>query len=126
MNRLLARIMNRHEQYDADMTEIHHTQKLDAPSGTALSLAADILKEMKRKRKWTLSKSGRKDELHIQAIREGKVPGTHEVSYRSAYDEITLRHAARDRRGFALGAILAAEFLIGKKGFFTMEDVLDL
>ena len=126
MNSLLARIMNRHENYDVDMTEVHHTQKLDAPSGTALSLAEGIIDEIRRKRQWTLDEEGSKDDLLIRAIREGNVPGIHEVTYRSEFDEITLRHAAKDRRGFALGAILAAEFLKGKKGFFTLADVLDL
>ncbi len=125
LNRQLAGIMNRYEQYDVDITEIHHTEKLDAPSGTALSLAEAILKHIDRKKGWTLSGSGGKDELQIRAVREGNIAGIHEVNYRSEFDEMTLRHAAKDRRGFAIGAVLAAEFIKEKRGFFTMEDLLD-
>ncbi len=126
LNRQLARIMNRHEQYDVDITEVHHSQKVDAPSGTALSLAEDILKEIERKLNYSMSTTGSKDELKIDAIREGEVPGIHEVHYNSEYDELTLRHSAKDRRGFAQGAVIAAEFLKNKQGFFTMEDLLNL
>ncbi len=153
MNQKLASIMNHYHQYDARMLEVHHTQKLDAPSGTALSLAEDILSELDRKNSWTLKDSQKtsKDsqetsrdsqetstdakpgldseknkELIIEAIREGQVPGIHEVIYESEFDEISIRHSAKDRRGFAMGAVLAAEFLHNKKGFFTMKDVLKL
>ena len=126
LNRQLARIMDGHRQYDVDLTEVHHTQKLDAPSGTALSLAEDILREIKRKRRWTIEGTGSADELKIRSVREGDVPGIHEINYESEYDELTLRHSAKDRRGFAMGAVVAAEFLQDKKGFFTMEDLLNL
>jgi 4-hydroxy-tetrahydrodipicolinate reductase len=126
LNRQLARIMERYEQYDVDLTEVHHTQKMDAPSGTALHLAGDILKKIKRKQSWSMSGKGPEDELHIESIREGSIPGIHEVHYESEHDEIILRHSAKDRRGFALGAVMAAEFLKDKKGFFSMEDLLNL
>lgn len=126
INRLLAGIMNRYNQYDVDITEVHHTMKLDAPSGTALSLADDILKEIDRKNKWTLEENDSLDVLRIKSVREGLVPGIHEIHYDSDYDELSLSHSAKDRRGFALGAVIAAEFLLGKQGFYTMEDVLNL
>ncbi|MFC2116983.1 4-hydroxy-tetrahydrodipicolinate reductase [Bacteroidota bacterium] len=134
LNRHFASIMNRHEQYDVRMSETHHTQKLDAPSGTAISLAEDILGEIARKNSWSLEDADNlpgnsveaKELLMIQAIREGKVAGIHEVIYESEYDTLSIRHEAKDRRGFAKGAILAAEFLQGKKGFFTMKEVLNL
>ena len=126
LNRQLARIMDRHEQYDVNLTEVHHIQKVDAPSGTALSLAEDIIRKIERKNNWSMEDKGSKDELKIEAIRDGKVPGIHEVHYESEYDELILRHSAKDRRGFALGAVIAAEFLKDKKGFYTMEDVLNL
>jgi len=126
LNRILARIMDRHEQYDVNLTEVHHIQKVDAPSGTALSLAGDLIKEIKRKNNWSMEDTRSKNELKIEAIRKGKVPGIHEVHYESVYDELILRHSAKDRRGFALGAVIAAEFLKDKKGFYTMEEVLNL
>ncbi len=126
INRILAGIMNRYPQYEVDMTEIHHTRKLDAPSGTALSLAEDVLGEIERKTGWTMDEDQKAEILKIRAIREGDVPGIHEVRYDSEYDEFSIRHAAKDRRGFALGAVLAAEFLVDKTGFHTMEEVLNL
>ena len=126
VNRMLAGIMNRYKQYDVDITEVHHTKKLDAPSGTALSLAEDILKEIDRKNNWTLSDNDASEILKIKSVREGEVPGIHEIRYDSEYDELSLRHSAKDRRGFALGAVIAAEFLNDKRGFYTMEDVLNL
>ena len=136
INRLLANIMNKYKQYDVEIKEVHHTKKLDAPSGTALSLAEDILKEIDRKKNWILSEEGSETgsesepasetELKINAIREGVVPGIHEVHYDSEFDELILSHSAKDRRGFALGAVLAAEFLKDKKGYYTMDDVLKL
>ena len=126
LNKQLARIMERYEQYDVDLTEVHHTQKVDAPSGTALNLAGDILREIKRKQTWSMSGKGPKEELKIESKREGSIPGIHEIHYDSEHDEIILRHSAKDRRGFALGAVMAAEFLKNKKGFFSMEDLLNL
>ena len=109
--------MNRFPEYDVRLEEIHHIHKLDAPSGTALSLAEDIVKNIERKNRDTLS---------IESIREGEVPGTHEISYESETDIISIRHEAKSRKGFALGAVLAAEFIHGKTGFFTMNDLLKL
>jgi 4-hydroxy-tetrahydrodipicolinate reductase len=134
LNRYLATVMNRHEQYNVQMSEIHHTQKLDAPSGTALTLAKDLLEEINRKEGWALrtpgdsvlSSGSGKDKLMIEAIRRGTVAGVHEVSYESEFDILSIRHEAKDRRGFANGAIMAAEFIHDKKGFFTMKEVLDL
>jgi 4-hydroxy-tetrahydrodipicolinate reductase len=125
INRILAGIMDRYPEYDVRLTEVHHTKKLDAPSGTALSLAGDIIMEMERKTGWSMDQD-QKDLLKIKAIREGEVAGIHEVHYDSEYDELSIRHAAKDRRGFALGAVLAAEYLADKTGFHTMEEVLNL
>ncbi len=126
LNERLAAIMENQAQYDTRMTEIHHIQKLDAPSGTALSLAEGILGNVSRKKQWTLEETGNKDDLWINAIRAGKVTGMHEVIYESDFDSISIRHSAKDRRGFAMGALIAAEFIKDKKGFFTMKDVLNL
>jgi len=134
LNRHLASVMNRQEQYDVQMSEIHHTQKLDAPSGTAITLAEGLLEEIDRKKEWALRSPGkpgespptRKDRLMIEAIREGTTTGVHEVTYESEFDSLSIRHTAKNRMGFANGAVLAAEFIHGKKGFFSMKEVLDL
>ncbi len=124
LNRHLAKIMNRFSAYDVEMTEIHHTEKLDAPSGTAITLAEDILQELERKNAWILGENHAENQIPITAIREGKVAGTHTISYTSNEDSITITHEAKNRQGLALGAVLAAEFVVGKKGFFTMSDML--
>ena len=125
INRKLAEIMNRHPEYKVSMEEIHHVQKLDAPSGTAVSLANDILAIHNEYNNWNLaSEPSHQNSISIKAIREPNVPGTHEVSYESEIDLIRIEHIAHNRKGFALGAVLAAEFLAGKKGIFTMKDVL--
>lgn len=128
LNRQLARVMNNYQQYDIRMSEIHHIQKLDAPSGTAITLAEDIMENIQRKKGWSLAKPSHpgSEKLWIDAIRAGKVAGVHEVTYESEFDTIAIRHAANDRRGFAMGAILASEFIYDKKGFFTMKEVLNL
>lgn len=126
LNRHLASIMNRMPDYEVDMTEIHHTQKLDAPSGTAITLAEDILSNIDRKDKWVLNASAAANEVSVKAVREGQVPGTHIVRYDSAVDTLTISHEAKSREGFALGAVLAAEFTRGKKGFFGMADLLKI
>ncbi len=110
--------------YDVTMEEIHHIHKLDAPSGTAISLANDVLAQSE-KTNWTLEKTDT-DELFIKVKREGEVPGTHSVSYTSAIDAIEIKHEAFNRTGFALGAVVAAEWLQNKKGIFDMKDVLSL
>jgi len=113
LNRQLAKMMNRFPEYDVRMEEIHHIHKLDAPSGTAITLAEDIVKHIDRTNR---------DTLPIESKREGEVPGIHEVVYESDADMIRIRHEAKNRKGLALGAVLAAEFIYGKAGFFTMDD----
>ncbi|MBX2826666.1 MAG: 4-hydroxy-tetrahydrodipicolinate reductase [Flavobacteriaceae bacterium] len=124
MNDYLAQLMKPWADYVPSLTEIHHTQKLDAPSGTAITLAEGILKHSKKKG-WKLD-STEKEHLSIEAKRIEDVKGTHMVDYTSPIDTITLQHEAHTRDGFALGAILAAEWLVGKTGVFTMKDVLNL
>jgi 4-hydroxy-tetrahydrodipicolinate reductase len=126
LNERLAGIMDTQTQYDVQMTEIHHIHKLDAPSGTAKSLAEGIMENISRKKKWVLEETRHKEDIWINAIRAGKVTGVHEVIYESPADSISIKHSAKDRRGFAQGALIAAEYLQGKTGFFTMKDVLNL
>jgi len=126
VNKLLAKLMKDYTDYDVQMTEVHHTQKKDAPSGTAISLAEQILKLDGQKSKWVNEPSSNKDELYIESLRIDPAPGTHVVTWTSATDDIEIKHTAHNRTGFALGAVLAAEFLQGKKGIFTMKDVLGL
>jgi 4-hydroxy-tetrahydrodipicolinate reductase len=125
LNKYLAKIMNEFPQYEASLTEIHHIHKADAPSGTAITLAEGILDNIDRKKQWRLAgEGGQPSDLSIQAIREGEVPGTHEIVYESGVDCIRIAHEAKSREGFALGAVIAAEFTAGKKGFLGMEDML--
>ena len=124
LNEYLAKIMSKFDSYTVEMEEIHHTQKLDAPSGTAISLAKGVIKNSSYTN-WTLDHP-KKDQIHIETKRIGTVPGTHTVTYNSAVDEIEIKHTAHNREGFALGAVIAAEWIIGKKGVFTMKDVLEL
>jgi 4-hydroxy-tetrahydrodipicolinate reductase len=123
-NEYLAKIMSPFDHYKVDMEEIHHDQKLDAPSGTAISLAKGII-ENSNYTNWTLD-TPKEDEIHIEAVRVGTVPGTHTVTYNSEVDSIEIKHTAHNREGFALGAVIAAEWLAGKQGVFTMKDVLNL
>ena len=124
LNAHLAKMMEQIKGYDVSMEEIHHVHKLDAPSGTAISLANDIL-ENSEKKQWNIE-SPKSDDLFIKVKREGEVPGTHSVSYTSAIDGIEIKHTAFNRTGFALGAVVAAEWLQEKKGVFNMKDVLGL
>lgn len=126
INRRLASIMNRYGEYDIKLTETHHIQKMDAPSGTAITLANDIIAETERKKNWINSASGDKSQLEIQSVREGSVPGIHAIEWISDIDKISIRHEAYNRQGFARGALMAAEFVIGKKGIFGMNDLLKL
>lgn len=126
ISRQLARLMNNQPQYEVSLHEIHHTEKKDAPSGTAITLANDILKEMKRKKKWVNSKSEDAKDLEVISYREKDVPGIHLVNYDSEFDSIEIKHSAHSRRGFALGAVNAALWVKGKKGFFEMKDMLGL
>lgn len=124
LNAYLAKMMEQIKGYDVTMEEIHHIHKLDAPSGTAITLAHDII-ENSEKQKWNIE-SPESDDLFINVKREGEVPGTHQVSYSSAIDSIEIKHTAFNRTGFALGAVVAAEWLQHKKGIFNMKDVLGL
>ena len=123
LNRYLAKIMNGFPAYDVRMTEVHHIHKLDAPSGTAITLAEGILDNVERKERWTLETAEQPTDLPIHAIREGEVPGIHEIIYESEADTISIKHDAKSRAGFALGAVIAAEFTAGKKGFLGMNDL---
>jgi 4-hydroxy-tetrahydrodipicolinate reductase len=124
LNDYLAQMMSKFEEYKISMEEIHHTQKLDAPSGTAISLANSIINHTHYDN-WTLDNPNN-NELKIDAQRIENVPGTHSVLYSSDIDSIEIKHTAHSRDGFALGAVIAAEWLLGKKGIFTMKDVLNI
>ena len=124
LNAYLAKLMAKVKEYNVSMEEIHHTQKLDAPSGTAISLANGIIQTSDYS-EWTLDNAG-KDQIHIDVKRIDEVPGTHSIFYQSAVDEIEIKHTAFSRQGFALGAVVAAEWIVGKKGVFSMKDVLNL
>jgi len=126
LNKTLARLMKPFDQYKATMTEVHHTRKLDAPSGTAISLAEDLMDERGSYSGWVNQQSDAEDKLGIVSVREGDVPGIHTVIYDSEVDYIEMTHSAKSRKGFALGAVLAAEFIAGKKGVFSMKDLLKL
>ena len=125
LNKYLARVMNHFPQYDADITEIHHIHKLDHPSGTAITLAEGIIENIDRKEKWS-EESNAENVVHIAHERKGEVPGTHIINYTSEVDKITITHEAFSREGLALGAVVAAEWLNGKQGFYTMDNVIDL
>lgn len=137
VNRYLAKIMNRFPGYDVAMEETHHIHKLDAPSGTAITLGEGILENLDRKKSWILGdvvnpdgsitkgKAAADDELRINAIRRDEVPGIHSISYTSDADTITITHDAKNRSGFALGAVLAAEYLQEHSGFLGMKDLFD-
>ena len=124
LNEYLAKMMSKFDSYQVEMEEIHHTQKLDAPSGTAISLAKGVI-ENSAYTKWTLDNPKPK-EIHIEAKRIENIPGTHTVTYNSIVDSIEIKHTAHNRDGFALGAVIAAEWIMGKQGVFTMKDVLEL
>lgn len=126
INKRLAALMDAHKEYEITLKEIHHTQKKDAPSGTAISLAEQILDQIGRKQKWVNEQSLQPHELSIISERVDPAPGTHHVKYASDIDDIEIIHTAHNRTGFALGAVLAAEFLKGKEGFFGMKEVLNL
>lgn len=123
VNKYLAKIMNRFPAYDVTMSETHHIHKLDAPSGTAITLAEGILENMKRKTKWVKEEAQSADELPIHSIREGEVFGIHSIRYDSDADSITITHDAKNRGGFALGAVLAAEYTATHEGYLGMGDL---
>lgn len=124
VNSFLARLMNKHPEYNVSMEEIHHTQKKDAPSGTAITLAEGILKQIDRKKNWKLGDTTDTSTLAIRSHRIDPDPGTHVVKYQSTVDDIEILHKAHSRQGFALGAVLVAEWIIDKKGILTMKDFL--
>ena len=124
LNAYLAKIISKFEDYKVEIEEIHHTQKLDAPSGTAISLAKGVI-ENSDYNNWTLE-NPKSDDILIEAKRIENVPGTHTVTYNSDIDLIEIKHLAHNRDGFALGAVIAAEWIVGKKGVYTMKDVLEL
>lgn len=126
INKRLAELMEPHTAYNVEMEEVHHTAKKDAPSGTAITLAEQILGGVSRKKKWVNATSSNASDLVIISKREDPAPGTHIVKYTSSIDDIEIIHTAHNRYGFASGAVLAAEFLKGKKGIFSMKDVLGL
>ncbi len=123
LNRRLARMMNRFSQYEVSIEEVHHTQKKDAPSGTAITLAEGIIGELDRKSGW-VNQSAAGDSVGIVSVREGAIPGIHTVTYESEDESLQLRHEIKNRRTLALGAVVAAEYLCGKRGFYTMDDLL--
>ncbi|MEO9258515.1 MAG: 4-hydroxy-tetrahydrodipicolinate reductase [Crocinitomicaceae bacterium] len=131
INRFVAQLMDKQTDYDVEIEEIHHLQKIDAPSGTAITIAEGIIENSSKKTEWYCPEKGNIEhpeasDLKITAKREENVSGTHIVSYESEIDEIKIIHQAKSRKGFAFGAILAAEFIQGKKGIYTMKDVLQL
>lgn len=126
VNKLLAKLMASQPDYEVTMKEIHHTQKLDSPSGTAVSLAEQAMQHLTHKKKWVNEPSVNKEELAIISERVDPAPGTHIVKYSSEIDDIEITHTAHSRQGFALGAVLAAEYIHDKKGVFSMKHVLNL
>lgn len=126
LNKILAGLMAPHKEYEVKMTEIHHTQKKDAPSGTAITLAEGILQSLEQKKQWVNEATNNKADLQIISERVDPAPGTHIITYTSDIDDIEIKHTAHNRKGFATGAVLAAEFLHNKKGIYSMSDVLGL
>jgi 4-hydroxy-tetrahydrodipicolinate reductase len=124
LNAELANQMERYNNYKVSIEEIHHTKKLDAPSGTAISLAGGIVENNSDYKKWCFENEKTNNCVPIRSIREGEIPGTHTVTWDSDVDTISLRHEAKNRKGFALGAVIAAEFIHSRKGVFTMSDVM--
>ncbi len=123
VNSYLAELMNKYTSYDVSMEEIHHIHKLDKPSGTAITLANQVINKIERKNNWSITDTN-PETLFIKDVREGEVPGTHIIKYSSAVDDIEIMHKAHNRQGFALGAVIAAEYIYGKKGIFTMENLM--
>jgi len=122
LNEYLAEMMNRHEHYEVSIDEVHHTAKKDAPSGTAITLAESIIRLLDRKKKWSDQPNAKGDNLVISSSRIDPTPGTHTVKYTSAIDDIEIRHVAHSREGFAIGALMVAEWIQGKKGVLGMSD----
>ena len=125
LNKKLAQLMNSRKEYRASMEEIHHTEKLDSPSGTAITLAEGLIENHDQYNSWKNESTSEKGALPILSIREEKVPGNHIVNFESEIDSISIKHLAKNRKGFALGAVLAAEYIYNKKGVFSMKEVLN-
>lgn len=124
VNEYLARIMNGFPEYDISLDEIHHSEKKDAPSGTAITLAEGILRNVARKKQWISGDGGDTDDIPITSFRIDQIPGTHVVKYASDIDDIEIKHTAHSREGFALGAVMVAEWIQGKRGSLTMDEFL--
>lgn len=124
LNEYLAKMMNNFPAYDVSMDEVHHTEKKDAPSGTAITLAEGVIKNLSRKKSWVNAETGQEEDLYIQSFRIDQVPGTHVVKYASAIDDLEIKHIAHSREGFALGAVMVAEWLKDKQGVLSMDDYL--
>lgn len=124
LNKVLAKLMNNFPNYDVEMEEIHHTQKLDAPSGTAITLAEGVIENFSGKKTWVNESTTNPSEIFIKSLREGTVPGTHTTIYKSEIDKIEIKHTAHSRQGFAQGAVVAAEWIADKNGVFSIEDML--
>ncbi|MCW3804200.1 4-hydroxy-tetrahydrodipicolinate reductase [Plebeiibacterium marinum] len=124
INKRLAKLMNPLTDYEVSMEETHHIHKLDSPSGTAITLAEGLIENIDRKSGWVEGKEAGKEEIHIEAFRRDEVPGIHTIKYDSPVDEIVIHHSAKSRKGFALGAVIAAEFAAKNKGYLGMSDLL--
>jgi 4-hydroxy-tetrahydrodipicolinate reductase len=124
LNEQLARMMNQFKAYDVAIDEVHHAEKKDAPSGTAITLAEGILKQLDRKKKWSKGSSDKPEEIGVNSFRIDEVPGTHVIKYSSLMDDIEIKHTAHTREAFALGAVMVAEWIRGKKGVLNMDDFL--
>ncbi len=125
LNEMLAKMMEPHKIYNVGITEIHHTEKLDAPSGTAITLADGLIKQLSGKSRWMNEATAENDVVPIISKRESDVPGTHIIRYNSDVDEIEIKHTAKNRTGLAMGAVLVSEWIIGKKGVFSMKDFMN-
>ncbi len=126
LNSYLAKIMNKFENFNVQIEEVHHIHKLDAPSGTAITIAEDIISEINRKKEWVKDEEINQEQIAIKSHREGEIPGIHTVTYNSAVENIVISHESKNRKGLAQGALMAAEFIIGKNGMFGMDDLLML
>lgn len=124
VNEYISRMMNGLHEYEITLDEIHHTEKKDAPSGTAITLAENIIENVNRKKKWVNQKTGKSEDLFIESFRIDQVPGTHIVKYESPIDDIEIKHIAHSREGFARGAVMVAEWIKDKRGVFSMDDFL--
>ncbi|NOQ27738.1 MAG: 4-hydroxy-tetrahydrodipicolinate reductase [Bacteroidales bacterium] len=124
LNRNLAKMMNNFPDYSVKVEETHHTKKVDAPSGTAITITEGLIENIERKNKWEEENENSDDSIAVKSFREGNVPGNHKIIYESEFDKIMIEHDAKSRKGFALGAVLAAEFIADKKGYYTMNDLL--